>query len=477
MSQGPFTFVEASEESGESDDEQGAMSFFLNETSSEVVASQVESKLKKDKIGDEATLVIADTKDTQKAYLTAEDLERLQPGECLNDAIINSYLDFVVKRSESSPLLPTIVDLRRKTISYYDSLLGDGANTLRIIRKFLEQTEKPGNRNWFHKKLSKEFKNKLTCRPIRANNKKVIECKMETQKTSQPYIGSMISLISKLDIRYEGILHSVNSSESTIALAKVRSFGTEDRPTPHLVPARDDVYEYIIFKAADIKDLVVCETTKPSSFASYSKAAQSNPMNTSSRVNAYVAPTRRAYDGPRSDNRSLGSSRGFQREFRPNQSAGFVPRPGSSISGRGLDNDEFHSLASQRVKFESDYDFERSPRRMMRIGSANSETTSEIFYDKNTSFFDSISSETMEKSNGMMRSSWKTERQTNQETFGHQAVRSLAYRRGGRGWRGASSRGFGMSSDRRGGVGSGFVQDRYRYTINRMPMLMMFELN
>uniref|UniRef100_A0A915CSX8 Ubiquitin-like protease family profile domain-containing protein n=1 Tax=Ditylenchus dipsaci TaxID=166011 RepID=A0A915CSX8_9BILA len=129
------------------------MSFFLNETSSEVVASQVESKLKKDKIGDEATLVIADTKDTQKAYLTAEDLERLQPGECLNDAIINSYLDFVVKRSESSPLLPTIVDLRRKTISYYDSLLGDGANTLRIIRKFLEQTEKPENRNWFHKKV------------------------------------------------------------------------------------------------------------------------------------------------------------------------------------------------------------------------------------------------------------------------------------------------------------------------------------
>uniref|UniRef100_A0A915DCM3 RBR-type E3 ubiquitin transferase n=1 Tax=Ditylenchus dipsaci TaxID=166011 RepID=A0A915DCM3_9BILA len=72
------------------------------------------------------------TKNTEKAYLTAKDLERLQPGECLNDAIINSYLDFVVKRSERSPLLPTIVDLRRKTISYYDSLLGAGANTLRI---------------------------------------------------------------------------------------------------------------------------------------------------------------------------------------------------------------------------------------------------------------------------------------------------------------------------------------------------------
>lgn len=31
------------------------------------------------------------------------------------------------------------------------------------------------------------------------------------------------------------------------------------------VPAQDAVYEYIIFKANDIKDLVVCETPKPPS--------------------------------------------------------------------------------------------------------------------------------------------------------------------------------------------------------------------
>lgn len=43
----------------------------------------------------------------------------------------------------------------------------------------------------------------------------------------------------------------------------VKSFGTENRPTEHPVPARDEIYEFIIFKASDIKDLIVCETPKP----------------------------------------------------------------------------------------------------------------------------------------------------------------------------------------------------------------------
>ena len=60
---------------------------------------------------------------------------------------------------------------------------------------------------------------------------------------------------------YVGILDNINGEEATVALKQVRPLGTEGRAeNPALeIPASNDVYEYVVFRGSDVKDLSVLD--------------------------------------------------------------------------------------------------------------------------------------------------------------------------------------------------------------------------
>lgn len=75
-------------------------------------------------------------------------------------------------------------------------------------------------------------------------------------------LGSPISLISQQDIRYDGVLFSINAKESSIVLRDVHCFGTETRVTDKTkqVPENPILLPFVSFPGVEIKDLYVCGT-------------------------------------------------------------------------------------------------------------------------------------------------------------------------------------------------------------------------
>lgn len=108
------------------------------------------------------------------------------------------------------------------------------------------------------------------------------------------FIGALISLVSKSDIRYQGLLASINPDQATIALERVRSWGTEGRlaavgkPQDELPPS-DHTYEYIMFRAADVKDLKIDDPSPPK-FAAQPQPTLNDPAILNVSLRRIVRP-------------------------------------------------------------------------------------------------------------------------------------------------------------------------------------------
>lgn len=307
-----------------------------------------------------------------------------------------------------------------------------------------------------------------------------------------PYIGSKISLISKSEIRYEGTLYAIDMDNATVALSQVRSYGTEDRPVASFVPVSLDVYEYIIFRGSDIKDLHVCEAPAPTRVVAAPPQDPAIVMSGSlppppglsrpaAPAPAPAAPVVQQTVPPAAQQPPPGAARAPAPATQNPPRAPVVARQAPVARPAA----PAPAPAAAPVKFDGDFDFQSSNAKFNRdeievelqktlaqvkLGSSNAvasgsqppadgKASDQEFYSPKSSFFDSISCESTSKHDHNARRTRHDERKLDSETFGADGARHVVRqfgRGGGRGY-GNNSRGRG-----RGGGGNGQQKQSWR---------------
>jgi len=314
------------------------------------------------------------------------------------------------------------------------------------------------------------------------------------------YIGKTISLISNKGLRYVGLLENINADDATVALKSVRLFGTEGRMAamgqPNLeVPPGVDVYDYVVFRGSDVKDLSVLDTpideVKPNIYRPPQQQQQqqgattgqyySGPTSTSSQngtpqtqtqapattstttasqsygQTSSSAPTQASpaqavpaqpvqtsapeastsYQQPTKTVKEEQATKTVADDQPADAQPGSAPQPtATNPSSNQLQQQQQQPRKGSKVEIPTEeFDFEQANAKFSKELEQERELE-HAGYNKSSSFFDNISSSTDERTN--MR--WHEERNLNMDTFGEASLqrgRGRGRGRGGRGnWRG-----------------------------------------
>lgn len=277
------------------------------------------------------------------------------------------------------------------------------------------------------------------------------------------YIGKTISLISVTENRYVGLLENIDSEKGTVTLNEVRCFGTEGRKNwgPEEIYPNSAVYKSVKFNGNEVKDLnildIKLEDVHPVMPPSVSDLGTSfseeqappnqvpaamagygvyQPTSGSETVQA-VEPVKEYV--PRNNSQNRQNNQQQRQSRQQNKAPHKIEIPKEDF--------DFQSNNAKFSKEELEGDEEAQIVETENQG-AEGEEKKETFYNRQSSFFDSISTSTETKSN--MR--WNEEKEMNLDTFG-QASAKPRFNSGRGGYRGHGGRGRGRGSRGRGGRG------------------------
>lgn len=294
------------------------------------------------------------------------------------------------------------------------------------------------------------------------------------------YIGKAISLISVTDNRYVGLLEGIDSDKGTVTLQNVRCFGTEGRKNwgPDEIYPNPTVYKIVKFNGNEVKDLSILDVKleevqpvlPPQHVLQPPTSAGQQPAQPQQQAQPQVPAAVAGYgvyapEPSAVPPTSTTTTTTTEVSSAPQRTAA-THREEHQTKSR---NDDQRRQPSHNRKVEipkEDFDFQGSNAKFTKDEvhteeaepdkpEPNEESHPDQFYNKKSSFFDSISTST--ETNTNLR--WQEEKAMNLDTFGQASARPRFGRGGQRGGRGGRGRG-------RGRGGRGGYQNRNNFNQN-----------